>query len=144
MPDLIFVMANPRKTRMENTTGVFSPLTKGQVALIEEHPNHPYDPGVKENRVFIVQGDPPCEAYLSEGVQEKLLQNQLVQISRADALVKYRSMTGNDYPGTTPTPEPEVDEDEEVELTPAEKRKATLAAKRADADADADADAESE
>jgi hypothetical protein len=113
--DRVFVMANPAGRR-ETPQGVFAPLSKGQVALIEEHPNHPFDPMVGEHRVFIVQGDPPCEAYLSEGVTEKLVQNQLVQMSRADALTIYKKMTGNAYPGTEPEPEATPEEDEEAAL----------------------------
>jgi hypothetical protein len=115
--DRIFVMANPAKTRKENATGVFKPLRAGQVALIEEHPFHPYDEVAGVNRVFIVQGDPPCEAYLSEAVQEKLLQNQLVQMSKSDATARYNKMTGNDYAAPAEHGDEPHAEEEELEAT---------------------------
>lgn len=130
--DMIFVMANPKKKRQETPQGVFSPLSPGQVALIEEHPDHPFSGVAGVNRVFIVQGNPPCEAALTEAVQEKLLQGQLVQLSRADALARYKQMTGSDYPGLVV--ESEDSDEDSKKMTASDKRKATIAAKKAAAE----------
>lgn len=148
--DRIFVMANPRG-RQETPQGVFTPLSPGQVALIEEHPDHPADPVTGVHRVFIVQGDPPCEAAVTTAVSEKLVQNQLVSMSRTDAMAIYKQKTGRDYPGTEPVEEPEPQQEpvpftlEEAEgidtRTPAQKRADTIAAKKA---AEDEAAAESE
>lgn len=85
MADFVYIMANPSKKRVENANGVFTPLREGQVALLEADERHPYDRLARQRRVFCKAGGPPVLAFQTEGVQQKLLEKQIIIVGKAEA-----------------------------------------------------------
>lgn len=144
MADYVYIMANPSTKRVETQSGVWTPLHEGQVALLESDERHPYDKLAGERRVFCKAGGPPVLAFQTEEVTQKILEKQIVIVSKDKAekmITDWKAAQEAKRAAATAEPlDEDIAEDELDALTPA---KSSRKGKKADKTAD-DADDESE
>jgi hypothetical protein len=137
-PEYIYVMANPRTTRMDTNNGVFLPLSPGQCALLEEDEEHPYDAKAGVHRVFVVAGRPPVLAAQTGAVQQRLLEKQIIIVQRDKAekmIADYKSEQQAARAARVAQPRSDQIAEDEYEASISspspQARKASRAAKRA-------------
>jgi len=137
-PEYIYVMANPRTTRMDTNNGVFLPLESGQCALLEQDEEHPYDPKAGVHRVFVVAGRPPVLAAQTAAVQQRLLEKQIiiVQKDKAEKMIAdhKKDVAAARAAATAQPTDDQIAEDEyeaAISSTSPQARKARRTAKRA-------------
>ena len=85
MSEYVYVMANPSRTRRDGTMGTFTPLSDGQIALLEEDDAHPYNPLTRNRQVLVVAGGPPQLVGQTAAVAERVSQKQIVIVAKDKA-----------------------------------------------------------
>lgn len=86
-------------------------LRPGQLALHQIDKRHPYDELSNENRIFVVAGEAPVQAYLTPEVAEKIRTGELRQVTAAEA----KKLGGVPAPPNPAKPVPVAPPDDEDE-----------------------------